>query len=148
MGHDERTSKNSVLHAVLPKPGGIQKNKTRLGRPLNTALQDLDFLSHVWVWIPNSLITQFIVMSQSAPCCIYDQLNNLWDSWQTEVKGPLIQKAGSLTIVKYKVFSSLLGSLSLRLSRPVICLVFHVCSLVHRDLWGASADPSLQPHGV
>lgn len=25
------------------------KKKTRLGRPLNTALQDLDFLSHVWV---------------------------------------------------------------------------------------------------
>lgn len=129
---------------MLLKPGCIKekKNKTlgeaiRYRRPLDTALQALE---SAWVWLSNASISPVHPDEPAGAllcrgCSIEDQLNNLWDAVQIEVMGPLIQKAGSVKIVEYEVFSSLL-QFCLSLSRPVTCSVFRMCSLMHGDPFG------------
>ena len=108
-----------------------------LGRSLDTALQALE---SAWVWLSNASISPVHPDEPAGAllcrgCSIEDQLNNLWDAVHIEVMRPLIQKARSVKIVEYEVFSSLL-QFCLSLSRPVTCLVFRVCSLMHGDPFG------------
>lgn len=116
MGHDERISKkNSVLHAVLLKPGCIKekkKKKKTLGEAIRYSSPGLRLPESAWVWLSNSSVSPVHPDEPFSAllfrgCCIEDQLNNLWDTVQTEVTGALVQKAGSVKVVSVSLLLNL-----------------------------------------
>lgn len=108
MGHDERISKKTLFSmqcsSNLAASKKRKKKKKTLGEAIRYSSPGLRLPESARVWLSNSSVSP---VHPDEPfgallfrgCCIEDQLNNLWDTVQTEVTGPLIQKAGSVKVV-------------------------------------------------
>ena len=117
MGHDERISKKTLFsmqcssNLAASKKRKKKKKKT-LGEAIRYSSPGLRLPESAWVWLSNSSVSP---VHPDEPfgallfrgCCIEDQLNNLWDTVQTEVTGPLIQKAGSVKVVSVSLLLNL-----------------------------------------
>ena len=80
------------------------RKKTTLGEASRYSSPGLRLPESAWVWSSSSSVSPVhpdepVSALLFRGCCIEEQLNNLWDVVQTEVTGPLIQRAGSVKII-------------------------------------------------
>ena len=89
-----------------------KKKKKTLGEAIRYSSPGLRLPESAWVWLSNSSVSPVHPDEPFSAllfrgCCIEDQLNNLWDTVQTEVTGALVQKAGSVKVVSVSLLLNL-----------------------------------------